>query len=127
MFNTVCLHPDGRTGGVDIEFKNDSRNWLITKAEFNSVVRQLLQLRYSTCGKIPVLKPVSYEPVWCTLSFTLPCEPHDQSVYDNCLLSGLEKLSGLSKSASTQAEHLVKKNCIGIARDPSWMDKLKYN
>jgi hypothetical protein len=106
---------------------SDNRGLLPTKEEFNKIIIYVKQKGMVYCTKIPILEQIDYDPVYCTSGFYLPCRPYDLSIYDNCLLAELQKLTGLSESASDKAERIADEKCVKIARTPSWLDKLRYD
>ncbi len=107
---------------------SDHSGWLdFSQTEFNRIIADLTLRGMVYCNYIPVIEQINYDPVWCPgRPLRAPCKPWDRSIHRACLLAELKKIKGLSVSASKTAESLVSKQCAKIAKDPSWLDKLRY-
>ena len=83
------------------------------------------QIKY-TCFPLRSNTFIDHEPVMCP-NETVGCKSYDKKIYDNCYLKEIKSLAEATNAhVIGQIKTAAFEKCIGIAEDPSLLDRLKY-
>ena len=94
--------------------------------EYNRIIDILSKDNAKNCAGLKTQSKIDYEPFPCPKKGIYGCREYDPTIYNNCLLDELKGIQNLERSSAFEARQLASKKCVGIAEDPSILQKWKY-